>query len=442
MKIDSLSVCDMINLVYDMETSEFLPMIIHAFDVAKISTFIMKRIDPLTKLANVYITGLFHDLGLISLAEIKLPGALSEIKSSASSWGSSFQLDKFLNEIDNDSMHGIISHKILEKIGLLPEEYLYAVLNHHVPFSELDGSDREILLANVINVSDAISRILRKNVEGSLSKSLGALEEVVNNYFMIEDVKKAVKDLLKSPLEFGYVLDDKPHIDKFFKCSFEIDIRRYMEFLKAMVLLVDLRSHFTVKHTSGVAQLSKNLAEEILKTDFDGTMMYISGLMHDMGKIRAPLDILHKPGKLNRYEYLAIKLHVVETYKMFSKYPRFAEFTAIASLHHERLDGSGYPWGLKAKDLSMRARILQVADVFTALTEERPYRGKLSPFEAIGIIEDMVNKGKLDPIVFETLRSMVKNGFELKLSDMVITEFFGEMENIEEIRKVLGLVRR
>ncbi|WP_456398428.1 HD domain-containing phosphohydrolase [Mesoaciditoga sp.] len=439
MKIDALSVCDMINLMYDMETSEFLTMVIHSFDVAKISTLMMKRIDPSAELINIYITGLFHDIGLISLAEIKLPGALSKIKSSPSSWGTSFQLDNFLNEIDNDSIHGIISYKILEKMDLLPKEYLYAVLNHHVPLGELDGSEREILLTNIINVSDIVSRTLRENVEGNLSESLIALEKVVDDYPMVKDVRKALKDIIISPLEFGYILDDKPHNEKFFKCNVEIDIQKYMEFLKAAVLMVDLRSPFTVRHTSGVAKLSKNLAEELLKTDFDGDMMYISGLMHDMGKIKAPLDILHKPSKLNKYEYLAMKLHAVETYKMFSKYPKFAEFTAIASLHHERLDGSGYPWGLKARDLSMRARILQVADVFTALTEERPYRGRLSSSEAIRIIEDMVNKGKLDSVVFETLRSMVKNGFKLKLSDIVIMDFFEEMENIEEIKEILHL---
>ncbi len=442
LSLESVSVSDLISLFDDMRISNLSPLIIHSFDVAKIASLMMKRIsDNPEETLYAYISGLFHDIGLIALTELKMPrGVFIATRADVSQRGESFDLDSLLYKIDKDHVHSMFSYEILKRTKMLPDRYLKAVLNHHTSIEEIDGSDEEILLSNLLNVSDMIAQILRKNIRWGASESIRVLFEFMAKYPMLDEVRKAALDLMNSYVEFGYVLDDDPYIGRFCNYNFQLDFSQSIEFLKAMVLLVDLRSPFTLSHTSGVAFLAKDLAYEILKTDFDSLVMYVAGLMHDLGKIKTPLEILHKPGKLDMHEAYIMRMHVVDTYKMFSKYPKFEEFTAVASTHHERLDGSGYPWGLKAKDLSMRSRILQVADVYEALTEDRPYRKGMKPHDALNVVEDMVNHGKLDANVYETLKEMIRNGYEVKRSDIVLVEFFGEFENIEEVKRALDRV--
>ncbi len=441
LKLESIGVSDLVGLFNDMRISSLSPLIIHSFDVAKIASLMMKRIGDSDDVLYAYISGLFHDIGLLALTELKMPkGVFIAMKADISHGGESFNLDSLLYKIDKDCVHSQFSYEILKRMRILPDEYLRAVLNHHTPLKVLYGSDKEILLSNLINVADTMAQVIRKNINIGMVESVKALFEMLARYPMIDEVRKAAKDLISSHIEFGYVLDDDPYIERFCKFNFQLGFHEAIEFLKALVLLVDLRSPFTLSHTSGVAFLAKDLAYEMLKTDFDSLAMYVAGLMHDLGKIKTPLEILHKPGKLDMHEAYIMKMHVVDTYKMFSKYPKFEEFMAIASTHHERLDGSGYPWGLKAKDLSMRSRILQVADVYEALTEDRPYREGMKPRDALGVVEDMVNHGKLDANVYETLKEMIRNGYEVKRSDIVLVEFFGEFENIEEVKRVLDRV--
>ena len=443
LRLESVAVSDLINLFDDMKISNLSPLIVHSFDVAKISSLMMKRIGigDSNDVLYAYLSGLFHDIGLLALTELKMPkGVFIATKADISQRGESFNLDPLLYKIDKDYIHSRFSYEILRRMKILPSDYLKAVLNHHTPLDELTGNDREILLSNLINVADMMAQMIRKSIRWGASESIRVLFDLLAKYPMVNEVKKAAKDLINSYVEFGYVLDDDPYIERFCNFGFQIGFHEAIEFLKAMVLLVDLRSPFTLSHTSGVAILARDLASEMLKTDFDSLVMYVAGLMHDLGKIKTPLEVLHKPGKLDMHEAYIMKMHVVDTYKMFSKYPKFEEFTAIASTHHERLDGSGYPWGLKAKDLGMRSRILQVADVYEALTENRPYREGMKPLDALGVIENMVNHGKLDLNVYESLKQMVENGYEVKRSDVVLVEFFGEFENVEEVKKVLDRI--
>ncbi len=217
-------------------------------------------------------------------------------------------------------------------------------------------------------------------------------------------------------------------------------MEQFIEALKTLVLLVDLQSSFTVRYSSSIAALARDIAAEMFESRFDFFVMYIAGFIHDLGKLKTPVEILHKPGKLTRSERYVMNLHASNTFKFLSKYSNLDEFAAIASLHHERLDGSGYPWGLKGNELGMRARILQVADVFTALTENRPYRKGMSNEDVLRIIEGEVDKGRLDGDVYRVLKEMVKNGYRISKDEVVFAEFFGDMEECEAVRKVLKRV--
>ena len=111
-----------------------------------------------------------------------------------------------------------------------------------------------------------------------------------------------------------------------------------------------------------------------------------AGLLHDIGKLAVSSRILDKPGKLTDEEFAAMKAHPAFTLRILERVACFRPLAAMAAAHHERLDGSGYHLGLAAFDLSRSARILAVADVFEALTADRPYREAMPIEKALGIV--------------------------------------------------------
>lgn len=133
-----------------------------------------------------------------------------------------------------------------------------------------------------------------------------------------------------------------------------------------------------------------------------------AGLLHDQGKLGVPDDILLKAGKLTSDEYRLIQSHAEKTKKILEKvrplFPRnLRKVPEIAAAHHEKLDGSGYPEGLRGEEISMEVRILAVADVFDALTARRPYRQPAKDEEALEYLRKDAEAGKLDPRVVEAL---------------------------------------
>lgn len=135
-----------------------------------------------------------------------------------------------------------------------------------------------------------------------------------------------------------------------------------------------------------------------------------AGSLHDIGKILVPDSILLKEGRLTDEEYEIMKKHPTDGAEMVSKVTSDKNIIEAISQHHERLDGSGYPKGLKKDEINPLAKILMVADVFDAMTTDRVYRKKLSIKEALHIISDDVNIGKLDLRVFNALSSCIEQG--------------------------------
>ena len=423
---------DLIRIFVDLRNTNLAPLIDHSVDTAKIAAMIMKRLKPLENLSSIYITGLFHDVGLVIYSEIIDPEEISKLHES-----NSYTLSSLLYRIDRDMYHAVFSTRMMEKLRILPQKYLNALRQHHNPFDEMVGSDEEIIISSVLDVADTISVIIR-DMRTDITEIVSRIEIFLRNHKMAEEVRKAAEDLFRSYVEMTYIFDPDPVLDDFCGTALHISLDQFVEILKIFVLMVDLQSPFTVKHSSSVAALSRDMAFEMFRNKFDALVMYIAGLVHDIGKLITPLNILHKPGKLDISERYVMNLHVADTFKMLSKYSNLSEFAIIASTHHERLDGSGYPWGLKGNDIGIKARILQVADVFTALTEDRPYRSGMPYKDALRIIEDEVNKGKLDGEIYRVLKEMIKNGYKVSKDDIVFSEFFGDMEEYGVVRKVLS----
>ncbi len=174
----------------------------------------------------------------------------------------------------------------------------------------------------------------------------------------------------------------------------------------AFAKVVDAKSPFTGGHSDRVALFSDLIAEELgFDADRRRTLKR-AALLHDIGKLGVSNQVLDKPAKLDDAEWAEIKQHPAIGERILSHVTAFAPLARIAGEHHERLDGKGYPNGLGADDLGLETRIVTVADVFDALTAERPYRGAMPVTEATATMEPMVGPA-LDPEVFAALKRAV-----------------------------------
>ncbi|EHJ9979134.1 HD domain-containing protein [Vibrio parahaemolyticus] len=167
--------------------------------------------------------------------------------------------------------------------------------------------------------------------------------------------------------------------------------------------IVDAKSPFTYQHSQKVAELSRYLAGKLGLDEHDQEMLFIAGLVHDIGKLKTPDEILHKEGALSKQEYTRIKRHTIDTQLALHKVFPNAKIAEWASNHHERLDGSGYPYHKTAEELDIPSRIIAVADVFQALSQDRPYRGQMSQTQIAEIMDDLIEQNKLCAHVYEVL---------------------------------------
>ena len=170
--------------------------------------------------------------------------------------------------------------------------------------------------------------------------------------------------------------------------------------------VIDAKSPFTARHSRGVATYARLIGTQLGFSPADLRDLQRAGLLHDIGKLGIPNTILDKPAKLTEDEFARMRLHPAYTERILSGIPAFARFAVIAAAHHERLDGRGYHRGLAAADLPLSARALATADVFEALTADRPYRGPMDPDEAFAIARRDAGQA-LDPVCVEALVAAV-----------------------------------
>ena len=145
------------------------------------------------------------------------------------------------------------------------------------------------------------------------------------------------------------------------------------------------------------------IAEALEMPQMERRWLKRASLLHDIGKLGVSNSILDKPGKLDEDEWIAMRLHTVNTEVILQRINAFADFAFVAASHHERLDGKGYPRGLRGDQIPFELRIITTADIFDALTAERPYRAALPISKALAIMQDDLGTA-IDGRCFEALR--------------------------------------
>ena len=165
---------------------------------------------------------------------------------------------------------------------------------------------------------------------------------------------------------------------------------------RAFADFVDIKSTYTLTHSSGVADLAAEAARLSGLPTSDVTSIWRAALLKEIGRTGISSSIWEKSASLTDREWERVRLHPYYAERIFAHTPALAKLGALASLHHERLDGSGYHRGLPSASQSLMARILSAADVYHSLTEIRPYRHALEPEAAAREVQSQVRAGKLD----------------------------------------------
>ena len=190
------------------------------------------------------------------------------------------------------------------------------------------------------------------------------------------------------------------------------DENRLDQIAEAFAGVIDAKSPWTRHHSDRTSSIATRIAG-VLGLEAPAVRdLSRAARLHDIGKLAISNRILDRPGRLTDEEYANVKQHPVVTHRILERVPGFSELVPVASAHHERLDGSGYPRGLSADELTMPMRVLAVADVYEALTAQRPYRPAWSSDRALEIIRSDVPQ-RLDQDAFAALKDCVASAAAL-----------------------------
>lgn len=286
-----------------------------------------------------------------------------------------------LSETNEHSIYGYIFVKYFSPVSHLAE----AVLYHHVDYKILKDikSDyiNEIKLINFINKVDIFFRIYGNFESDKLYyfSTDDFLQEYVD---MVIDIDKKEDLVLK--INSGEYYEE---IMSFFEKKI-LDEKEIINYAKMLTYTIDFKSEDILYHIITVEILSGIIAKKLGVGKEEINVIKTAALLHDIGKITVPLEILEKPDKLTYEEMEIMKKHAEVTYNILSDIG-LDKIRDIAALHHEKLDGSGYPFGLKGDKLPLAARIIAVADILGALLGKRSYKDSFQKETILGILNNM-----------------------------------------------------
>ena len=202
----------------------------------------------------------------------------------------------------------------------------------------------------------------------------------------------------------------------------EEKIKNYEKTLYALVKMIEDRDTYTGSHSQRVAKYSKMIACELGLDKEVCENIYQAGILHDIGKIAIPDTILLKPGLLDEIEYKLIQEHVSIGIEVLSKIPMFKELTPYIEAHHERMDGSGYPNGLKGGEILLESQIMALCDTFDAMTTSRIYKTRKSVKEALKEIEGLKEKFFREDVVDAALKVLSDISLDENINQLPTTK--------------------
>lgn len=303
------------------------------------------------------------------------------------------EIDKMVqfetSNVWNHSIYGYCFLKNLTPLG----DFAEAILFHHLPYSEFSSFDTKYSdYASLIFLADRIDILLQANPENC---DYAPIEKYAGQLFNPEYVKLFLEanEKLNVQAELQSGRFRPTTLQLAYNINFSVE--EALAYLKMLVYSIDFRSEHTVTHTINTTAISQELGHRLNLTADDLEKVYLGALLHDIGKLAIPLEILEYPGKLSPEQMAIMRKYVDYTETIISGLVS-DEIAQIASRHHEKLDGSGYPHGLKAAALTTPQRIVAVADIISALTSARSYKDVFPKEKTIRILKELQANAQLD----------------------------------------------
>jgi putative nucleotidyltransferase with HDIG domain len=345
---------------------------------------------------QLYDAGLLHDCGVSTTREHR----------------------SLLNEIEwsGAQRHCQVGHDRLADFAPL-QAFAPLILHHHSRWSELlaQGIDPEIAAnANLIFLADRIDVLAAPYyADVSLLGHTDEIRAIITRHrgdiFAAQLVDAFLAE--SASADFWMPLLSTEEIQAFQASMvtradpIPIDWQTFTQAARIFAQIVDAKSPYTQEHSSGVSRLARFMAE---RRGFDSEhcdQIEVAGLLHDIGKMQIPDEILEAPRRLTEIEFDRMKTHAYVTFQILHGAGVLEDVALWASQHHERLDGSGYPFRLRDPQICLESRIIGVADIYQALAQDRPYRAPIAPVSILGMLRHRVSEGELDGTIVDIVAS-------------------------------------
>jgi HD-GYP domain-containing protein (c-di-GMP phosphodiesterase class II) len=292
--------------------------------------------------------------------------------------------------------HGLLGYKLLKDFE--PLSNAAALIRYH--HADYDASRNDIPMGSyIINLADRAAVLIKEKME-ILAQVPKVVEKMCLRYHRFHpDAFKAFVRAARLEYVWFEAFSSSYNAVMLKRVQFPkkiIDLETLRNFAKVIAQIIDFRSRFTATHSSGVAAVARELTFISGFSERECKLMEIAGFLHDLGKLAVPNSILEKKGKLDREEFYSIKKHTYYTFAILSRISGMENIAAWAAYHHERQDGNGYPFHVKGKNFPRLSQVMVVADVVTALTEDRPYRAGMEMERASEILYAMAESGGVD----------------------------------------------
>jgi putative nucleotidyltransferase with HDIG domain len=325
----------------------------------------------------------------------------------------------------NDAhIHCDVGHRLLKDFEPLAR-FAKPILYHHTPWASLVDADLSAVdanMANLVFLSDRVDVMAASHYSSDIllakEQIVAAIKGYTGTYFDPALVNAFLA--VERSEAFWIALEDR-HISRYtwdmgqLESNTLLSLPQVRQLSLIMSYIVDQKSPFTARHSVRVADLAKYLAMSYGLSPAQCEKVEIAGLMHDLGKLHMPDDILEKPGPLNATERSIMNQHSYETFEILRHIKGLGEIAKWAAFHHEGINGAGYPFHPSERDLSTEARIIAVADVFQALAQNRPYRERLPLDEVIRIVRRQAADGRLDSTIVELAINRAETCYEIAI---------------------------
>ncbi len=383
----------------------------HSKQVAFLSLCFVKALDrDKIDINELFKASLLHDVGAIYLQTKNISGIFEE-------------------RPEDIKTHEQYGYNLLKNYDFF-KKTAEIVLYHHRDYNE-ELNSPYTLYSQIIHLADRLAVLFEFNTKSLSDISHAKIK--INEYIKTSSSGKFNPDLIEifydeifNKSDIWFALHEKSKMSykslaEIFNISpLNVDFKDSIFLFKFFGEVINSHSSFTKYHSERVSKVANLICNEIEFPVTETLKIQVAAFLHDLGKLSVPVEILDKRGGLTDDEHDLMKMHPLMTASVLKAIDAFQDVVIYASYHHEFLDGSGYPYGKKDRDIPLGARIVSIADLAASFLENRPYRDAMTVEQAINLIETLAHHNKIDR---DLVRYLIKNSY-----------IFDQITHIDQLR--------